>query len=174
MRQKLASATTKPQAMGWALLLLWLVATSVLLFRFGQSDYGEFDPKLQLRQHPAKLDDFLELSAAKLGETILLHVLDPACRCAALAEDHIAQLQPSLQNLPKLRQLAPIPLLPPSAPTRRARNIPHREIRRAGVVRCGHLRLVAPSAWPLSALPLPMQLQAGLTWFTRVHHKTIT
>jgi hypothetical protein len=111
MLQKSGLASVKPQAFGWALLLLWLVASSVLLFRFGQSDYGEFDPKLQLQQHPTKLSDFIELSAARPGETILLHVLDPACRCAALAEDHIAQLQPSLQNLPKLRQLALTPLL---------------------------------------------------------------
>lgn len=111
MLQKSGLASLKPKAFGWALLLLWLVASSVLLFRFGQSDYGEFDPKFQLRQHPAKLGDFIKLSAAKPGETILLHVLDPACRCAAMAEDHIAQLQPSLQNLPNLRQLALTPLL---------------------------------------------------------------
>lgn len=107
--QKLRPAAAKPQLWGWLLLLLWLVASSVLLFRFGQSDYGEFDPHRQLLQHPVQLVDFIKLSAAKPGETILLHVLDPACRCAALAENHLAQLQPSLQNLPKLRQLALTP-----------------------------------------------------------------
>jgi hypothetical protein len=108
--QESGLALIKPQALGWALLLLWLVASSVLLFRFGQSDYGEFDPKRQLQQYPTKLSDFIELSAARPGETILLHVLDPVCRCTALAEDHRVQLQPSLQNLPTLRQLTLTPI----------------------------------------------------------------
>lgn len=111
MLQKSGLASLKPQALGWALLVLWLVASSVLLFRFGRSDYGEFDPNRQLQQHPTKLSELIQLSLARPGETILLHVLDPACRCKALAEDHIAQLQPSLQDLPKLRQLALTPLL---------------------------------------------------------------
>ena len=111
MLQKLGLASIKLQVLGWTLLVLWLVASSVLLFRFGQSDYGEFDPHRQLQQHPTKLRDLIELSAARPGETLLLHVLDPACRCTVLAENHLAQLQPSLQNLPKLRQLALTPLL---------------------------------------------------------------
>jgi hypothetical protein len=110
MLQKLWSTAAKPQAVGWALLLLWLVVSSVLLFRFGQSDFGEFDPNLQLQQHQTKLRDFIQLSGARPGETILLHVLDPACRCAVLAEDHIAQLQPSLQGIPQVRQLTLLPI----------------------------------------------------------------
>jgi len=111
IQQNSAAAVAKPQAIGWALLLLWLIGTSVLLFRFGQSDYGEFDPRLQLQQHPAKLVDFIALSAAKPGETILLHVLDPACRCAVLAREHISQLQAALQNIPQLRQITLTPWL---------------------------------------------------------------
>jgi hypothetical protein len=110
MLQTLWSAAAKPQAWGWALLLLWLVVSSVLLFRFGQSDFGEFDPTRQLQQHQTKLRDFIQLSGASTMETVLLHVLDPACRCAVLAEDHIAQLQPSLQGIPQLRQLTLLPI----------------------------------------------------------------
>ncbi|RVU33088.1 hypothetical protein EOE67_18195 [Rheinheimera riviphila] len=91
---------------GWALLLLWLLASSVLLFRLGQTDVGEFDPQLQLQQHPQQLAALLRLSGAGSGETLLLNVLDPNCRCAALAENHLQQLQPTLTKLPKLRQLA--------------------------------------------------------------------
>jgi len=109
--QKLWPVTAKPQALGWALLVLWFAASSVLLYRFGQSDYGEFDPNRQLQLHPAKLSELIRLSSAKPEETIMLHVLDPACRCAALAENHLAELQPALQKQPKLRQLALTPLL---------------------------------------------------------------
>lgn len=94
---------------GWLLLLLWLVASSVLLYRFGQSDYGEFDPQRQLQQHPSKLSTLLRLSHATAGETVFIHVLDPACRCAALAEKHLQQLQPSLQNHANLRQFTMTP-----------------------------------------------------------------
>lgn len=96
----------KSRAIGWTLLGLWLLTSSVLLFRFGSSDFGEFDPQLQLQQHPKQLAALLRLSAANSGETLLLHVMDPACRCAALAENHLQQLQPALAIQPKLRQLA--------------------------------------------------------------------
>ncbi|MFN6970015.1 MAG: DUF6436 domain-containing protein [Rheinheimera sp.] len=93
------------QRWGWSLLLLWLLTSSLLLFRFGQSDFGEFDPQLQLKQHPFQLPALLKLTAAKPSETLLLHVFDPNCRCAALAENHLQQLKPQLLSQPRLRQL---------------------------------------------------------------------
>lgn len=86
-------------------MLLWLVASSLVLFRFGQSDFGEFDPQLQLKQHPLQLRSLLQLSAAKSDETLLLHVFDDSCRCTALAETHLQQLRPQLLLQPRLREL---------------------------------------------------------------------
>ena len=94
----------KSQRLGWALLLMWFLLTSLLLFRFGKTDYGEFDPKLQLQQYPKQLPALLSLSGAGANQTVLLHVLDPTCRCTALAENHLQQLQPTFVAQPHLLQ----------------------------------------------------------------------
>ncbi len=95
----------KSQRLGWALLLLWILGTSLLLFRFGQSDYGEFDPERQLQQYPKQLAALLHLTDAAVDETVLVHILDASCRCSVLAQAHISQLQSLFQTKVKLRQL---------------------------------------------------------------------
>ena len=89
---------------GWSLLLLWLLTSVVVMFRFGQSEYGEFDPDLQLKQHPQQFSALSLLGNAEPGATVLIHVQDPNCRCTRLANQHLQALAAQLATLPSLYQ----------------------------------------------------------------------
>lgn len=70
--------------------------SSVALFRFGFSHYGEFDPE---QQWSASGPD-LTLAALQISDSTgwqLVHVLDSQCGCSRLAQQHVATLSQQLQ-----------------------------------------------------------------------------
>lgn len=70
--------------------------SSVALFRFGFSYYGEFDPQQQWSAAAPQVT----LAALQIQDATgwqLVHVLDSQCGCSRLAQQHVATLSQQLQ-----------------------------------------------------------------------------
>lgn len=70
--------------------------SSVALFRFGFSHYGEFDPQQQWSAAAPQVT----LAALQIQDATgwqLVHVLDSQCGCSRLAQQHVATLSQQLQ-----------------------------------------------------------------------------
>lgn len=81
---------------GWVLFVSWLLLSSLALFRFGFSHYGEFDPELRW----SATEPQLKLATLQIPDTRgwqLVHVLDSQCGCSRLAQQHVATLSQQLQ-----------------------------------------------------------------------------
>lgn len=76
------------------LLVCWLGASTVAMYWFVFSDYGEFDPEQQWLGWQPPHDLGAKLSVANdASEITLVHVRDPACSCDGYVMDHIDTLQ---------------------------------------------------------------------------------
>lgn len=85
----------KPRTKLWLagiVFVCWLLSSSLILFRFGFSHYGVFDPTQQWAWQSQSLN-LQQVGLTPIEGWQLIHVLDGSCGCSRLARQHVSLLQ---------------------------------------------------------------------------------